>query len=352
MEANYVRLPGRGKPLAISLLSSEAQRLFLSDDHLLVLRQNRAEESHKKFNYKDIQAVTVQSNSELTWILSFNALLLAFIIGVGIITINASGGTSPSGLIIWGFFIAIPLIFIAKNLIQGKTCSVRLHTAVQVLELTSLRRIGQARSSLEILRQRIEAAQGQWQSEEMTAESDEPVEVKASGSLPRGIKKETVKVLGVSNHRMAFVGVVLLGITNSINMLLSNGVKDAVDALFLLVVIGFLFTSVIRQHNSTLPDRVKSWSWVTLVGVGITYMMLMYVDSFVTAFNMDDPPDIFEIQSISLSGTTAWHIGVSGILGVTHLFLGALGLLHLRGYKVVEEGVAIGESSPGETDLS
>jgi hypothetical protein len=342
---NYVRLPGRGKTLAFSMFSSETQRLYMSNDHLLVVRDSRSEETHKKFYYNDIQAITVQSNSDFIVMLVFHLVLLAIIFGLGILAVVSTLGDSLGVYVVFGLLAVIPFIYFVKNLIQGKTCSVRLHTAVQVQELTALRRISVARSSLDLLKTHIESAQGRWQEDQPSAISSESPAIQATANVTKQAMTKEVKTLTATIHRLAYGGVLVIGTALLADVVFTHWLKDTIEAVFLLVVIGLLFTAVIRQHNSTLSDRIKTWTWVTLLGVGFGFMMAFYLETFITMFDsgLEDPPGPFEIQDMSSAANTPWHKAMSAFLGIVYIFLGAVGLLHLRGYTIVENPASTSE---------
>ena len=109
-------------------------------------------ERYWRFYFKDIQAVRLQrTNAHIYWGLLWAALVL----GWGL-TLLIESFPNPLSLGFGGFFFLLLLI----NLILGPSCRVHLQTAVQVQQLSGLRRVRKARKVMDRIRQAVERVQG------------------------------------------------------------------------------------------------------------------------------------------------------------------------------------------------
>jgi len=153
MNRKYQKLPGRGlRRDSFIQITATFSRLWLGEDHLLLVDTTRFTESYKRFFYRDIEAIVVTQTSRR---LILNCVLLAFALLFGGLSIATMGG--------WGIFFAITtglfLIFILINSLLGPTCRCELTTAAQTDQLASIKRIGRAEKILARLRPLIAAAQ-------------------------------------------------------------------------------------------------------------------------------------------------------------------------------------------------
>lgn len=157
----YRRLPGRGTGVG------EASRLFLADDHVLVVTATGFSESYRRFHLRDIQSITARRT--VTWAIlngAFGFILFWMVIGLAS---SADGADALGWSIAAGFFLAL-LLF---NLVRGATCVCEIHTAVQSRRLSSVNRVRVARKLLARLRPVIEAAQGSLPIEELRERIDQ-----------------------------------------------------------------------------------------------------------------------------------------------------------------------------------
>jgi hypothetical protein len=146
--SKYRKLPGRGAGVG------EASRLFLADDHLLLVTATGFSESYRRFYLRDIQAITARKT--VTWAILNGAVgFILFWMVIGLVS-STDGAQVLGWSIAAGFFLAL-LLF---NLFRGATCVCEIHTAVQSRRLSSVNRLRAARKLLARLRPVIEAAQG------------------------------------------------------------------------------------------------------------------------------------------------------------------------------------------------
>ena len=336
----YRRLPGRGKRLSMGIVSTEIQRLYLGADHLLVIRTNRMEETHKKFYFGDIQAITVQSNSERMIIgVGLTVLMMASAL-FGWLLASAPDLFSPSvTLMIWFSLLGVP--FLLWNFFRGPRCTVRLHTAVQIEELTALRRIRTARKCLAILTPLIQSEQGPWPEDRPSPESITELSIHASADAvqKRTNTKAKRKTIGRTVHAIAFLVTVVSGLSAMSYVLYVHSLKSVLDSLLALATIIMLVTAAIRQVNSSIPRQTQILVWVAIIGNGVFAMTFMQIDTFLqidfSSSEMYQNPFLYSrvANAIDYPG---WFRGLIGASGVVNLILGALGLASLRGYRIVE----------------
>src|SRR2546426_6411511 len=57
--AEYLRLPGRGRPRGLRALLTGPSTLWMGGDHLLAVDSNGWRETYRRFGYRDIQAILI-----------------------------------------------------------------------------------------------------------------------------------------------------------------------------------------------------------------------------------------------------------------------------------------------------
>jgi hypothetical protein len=139
--------------------------LWLGTDHLLSIDSTGYTENYKRFYFRDIQAITIEKTR--TWqIWNFiwgTSIFISVALAVATKPAGPPSGWSADGMV--GLFVCggislLLLIFFLINLLLGATCKCYLRTAVQIEELSSLRRIRKTSQILEKIRPLIAAAQG------------------------------------------------------------------------------------------------------------------------------------------------------------------------------------------------
>jgi hypothetical protein len=172
-EREYQRLTRSKRRWKLLEALSRSSSLWLGNDHLLCIDSNHFAESYKRFQFRDIQSITIRTTRRREfWNLVLSLLLL--------LSIGTLLNTSP-GIYWWVGTITVlgvPLIF---NNILGPSCTGYLRTAVQLEELPSLNRIRRADKVLARIRPLIAAAQGEISSEEASARLHELGQSSSSG---------------------------------------------------------------------------------------------------------------------------------------------------------------------------
>jgi len=157
----YHRLPGRGAGFG------ETSRLYLADDHLLLVTATGFTENYRRFYLRDIQAITARktvTGAVTNGIVGF--ILFWMVVGL----LNAS---SWFELFVWSAVVGFFFVLLLVNILLGPTCLCEIHTAVQSRRLGSVNRLRTARKLLARLRPVLEAAQGAVPVEELRQRVDQ-----------------------------------------------------------------------------------------------------------------------------------------------------------------------------------
>ena len=157
-EKRYQRLTRTRARSAFAVAFQSRVSLWLGEDHLLCVDTNGYSESYKRFNFRDIQAVTIRESARRnTW----NAILvLPVVICVVGLLISLFPADNIAAIVVWSIFAALFVTPFVMNNLLGATCACQLQTAVQTEELPSLCRVRQTRKVLAKIRPLIAAAQG------------------------------------------------------------------------------------------------------------------------------------------------------------------------------------------------
>ncbi len=157
----YKRLPGRGRTLA------GTSRLYLGEDHILVVQTVGYSESYKRFFFADIQAIVVRKTAMgMVWNGVWGAIALLFTLIA--IAVNDTVGSS-----VFGSIASLFLLSLIINAFIGPMCTCHVRTAVQTERLTAISRMSTARKVLDRIRPFITAAQGEMPREQLGADFDQ-----------------------------------------------------------------------------------------------------------------------------------------------------------------------------------
>ena len=128
-------------------------RLWLAEDHLLLVTSSGYSEEYRRFFFPDIQALIVRRtrwSTGLNWTLGLSSALF-----------GALGFTVPNegGIVLWSI-AGICLIAALINMALGPTCSVQIQTAIAKHPLEPINRLREARKVIAQLAPLIRAVQG------------------------------------------------------------------------------------------------------------------------------------------------------------------------------------------------
>ena len=340
---------GRGSTLKAALFSGSQQRLYSSPDHLLVLEDGRSEETHKKFYFNDIEAITVRSNPEQDILLLIQIASLAIIGGLGIFLGSVFPPARSAVYLVFGIVMLWPLLYLIKNLLSGPTCTVRLHTAVQVEELCGLRRLKKALEAIKLLQYGIDKAQGTIPEEEFEELLDSGT-FKATSKPPISFEDVEIKIVGPMLHRIAFGCVFLSGLTCFVDYAFAHDYKNNFDSLLYLFTLTILFVGIIRQVNSTIPSEVSRWTWMTFMYCILSFVFMI---GFAVVETIQYPGGRDGMFSGETNPASQWPMTQQlfyGIYAALHVFFGFMGTLLLQGYRIVKDDPIVEQEVPSEVD--
>ncbi len=131
-------------------------RIYLCDDHLLLVGSDGFSENYRRFYLRDLQGLIVRRTSRRLW------TNLVFGLTAGLLLLPVVIPGSPTEVIVgFGIIALVPLAVVALNSVAGPTCSTVLQTAVQSTELPALRRVGDFERCLARIQPLILAAQAE-----------------------------------------------------------------------------------------------------------------------------------------------------------------------------------------------
>ena len=142
-------------------------RIYLCDDHLLLVGFDGFSENYRRFYLRDLQGLVVRRTSRRLWtnlVFGLTAGVLILAAGMPVDFVELAFGL--------GLVAVVPLAVVVLNSLAGPTCSTVLQTAVQSTEVPALRRVGDFERCLARIQPLILAAQA-----EKTSPAKEPASV-------------------------------------------------------------------------------------------------------------------------------------------------------------------------------
>ncbi|HEX9880370.1 MAG TPA: hypothetical protein VGB25_09270 [Candidatus Binatia bacterium] len=276
-EQEYLRLPGRGiRRERFFSPAATTSSLWLAEDHLLCVDNDRFGEDYRRFYYKDIQAITVRRTRR------WEAWNAAWIVLAGV----AAGSMALLGgpVFLWaleGAFCAGLLV----NLLRGPSCICHLYTAVHTEELPSVGHLKTFRKAMDLLALRIRRVQGELV-EDGLGEMAQDRALKINAGEPQGALRAGSTGgegnYGGGAHRILFVLLLLAGGVNSV--FLSNR-HIAITILNIGLALGMfiaVLVAVVRQCQEEVRAGVRWLTWTTLGFLTVFYFAGIVHYMFVT----------------------------------------------------------------------
>ena len=278
-DTTYNRLPRVRKAFT-------TQHLWQGPDHLLTVRNSVFHESHRRFYFKDIQAITVQATDTGKY---FN-LLLGFIIALfGILLFFPALVTGGWPAVFLGFLIAcifVPsVVLLIINLVLGPTCSCQIHTAVQLETMRGLSRIRVARKFVAQTLPLIEQSQGRITAESLAANEDklDTYRARQKAAVPfRSKDRPEVRHENAYVHTALFFLLLVSGIVLLISIFARADFNDIAEAILYLVVLGTNIVALVRQSGTDLPQIIRATTWSSLVLTLIYVVLTLIVEIVIT----------------------------------------------------------------------
>ena len=336
----YIPLPGRSLTPRW-FVTGERERLWLGQDHILIVRQTSFREKSRRIYFHDLQAISVhQTPARRTHFLIYTSAMLLFVLLAA--SLAGGGVFNPVRAVFFALclmFAIVCLIMLCLNWALGPTCETRLYTAVQDARVTALGRIPQTRRFLEHILPRVEAAQGarldaaELDTLASTAHPAQHVASSAARSAtPRAIRHEAGWM-----HAILFL--LLLGSAALSFAILIYPIEFSEAAGFWVLAMLTVFNvlSIVRQRRSDLTVGVKAITWIAL---GYLFVMV-YIMLLSMTFIMSDDAAMREVLSAEGPLDEMERIGIL-TTGIIEVILGLFGFIFLFASR---RGVAVGEAA-------
>jgi len=149
-------------------------RLWLGDDHVLLVTSSGYSEEYRRFFFTDIQAVVIRATRTWGWI---NLIFGAFLVMFAVFGLLAS---SPGGKLFLWTIAALSAVAVTINSMFGPSCTVHIRTAIAEHPLEPLGRVRSAQKVIARLRPLIHAAQGELTPEQLAQVTASP----ATSAIP------------------------------------------------------------------------------------------------------------------------------------------------------------------------
>jgi small-conductance mechanosensitive channel len=277
----YRPLGGKGRP-AFSFALAATSRLYLGDDHLLYVMNERFSESYKRFYFRDIQALTWHETDRrnlinvIVLLIGFFAALLSW--GIG------SSTTATAGFVVLGVALGLCLLGLLINLALGPTCKCALKTAVHTQEVASLKRVRTAERIFRTVAPFIAAVQGSVTAENLAtgtlggpeaagAMAPTPTVAAAGFALPA----RPIAALRQENgmfHALLFGSMLLDGTATTIDFFYNHLALTLLSNSCGLAVMVFVVAALIRQRDSDVGVGLRRVVWATLVYLSASVMLM------------------------------------------------------------------------------
>lgn len=267
----YRKLPGSGR--SSSAVLSARHRLWLGPDHVLAVCNQGYSEEYKRFQFKDIQAISLRKTAA-GWITN---VLLACAAGffAGLAFYTWARGWDEVGVWILGGVGGAFGLGLLTNTLLGPTCVCTLRTAVQTERLYSLPRFRTAQRAIRRIREAVEAVQGALPAELIDAEvaaaaaagTVTAVPLAATTATRRGLKPYRSRA-----HAVLFSILLVDVVHSAFQFFWQSVVMYILSMLILLGLLASMVVALIRQSDTDLDPGVKRWTWATM-----GYVMAAYV---------------------------------------------------------------------------
>ncbi|RPJ52994.1 MAG: hypothetical protein EHM23_31825 [Acidobacteria bacterium] len=331
---NYRRL-SRARMTALGSLS-----LWEGPDHFVQVEVLGFSETHKRFYFGDIKALTVRQTRRGLWLhLFFGGLTIAT---AAIALWIFASGYSPGGVLDW-LTVAVPsglALGWLVHLALGPTCSCHVMTPVQNAPLGALARTRRARTVLGYLARRAQTAQGG----PVGVEGTEPFMVAGLSRAAQPDSGESSEVELPGPGSSILYPVVSFASLLNAAILFSLLVWDfyslrAVQILFIVGLLALGITCVAdsrRRRGSEIAAWFKRLGWALFTVNGLVFL-LWYGYGFYLAGARQSPASTYELTyvqdmlQISPHGSRFWFWVVLvdacismlvGLVGLLVIFLG------------------------------
>lgn len=291
---------------------------------LEVLNRWFFQDSIHRYDFRDIQAITVRRSRAGMWMSVSLALFLAM---SGSLLALATAYQVPliSIILLW-ILTSILTVLALVNLALGPTCVCELHTRVNKERLYCLGRWRSARRTVEAMIRDIEAVQGVTQAPPESGDV-----VCAQDSVPKA-QLERLSLAPVPTttwHRAFFALMVLMAVSSAADLMISNDWKNLGDiTLFCILLLTGSFALTKQRHDGVgrrpyFHPTAKRCTTSGLAALLAIYYVFQILATLETLTNQG--PEILTAGFISQPGEISiFLVSITNILVLTPL--GVFGL--------------------------
>jgi len=292
-------------------------------------------ERYHRFYFTDIQAILVRPTA--LWYVELGlagpALLLTLLLALV---------TADEMRVFWVIAAMVVAIFLVIKLVQGRTCTCHVQTAVQLLALPSVNRRRHARRLMERVRPLIEQAQGLMSAEEVQQalkQAPPPVMVSRrepqlvpppSPPMPALVPPPKPRVLRHSHGKWTEIAcwtLIVAGVVALLSFYVEHQILVSLSGLLAISFTVMMIIALVKQARTDLPGRTKLIMWVIL---GFWVVMGLVNLVYVVAWAIANPMADSALFRPSQDGFIWW---TSAMFVVGSFVLSALALMPLYRFR-------------------
>jgi hypothetical protein len=240
-------------------------RLYLGADHLLHVHEEYLAERYQRFYFSDIQAISLQRTATREII---TLLHLVVMIGLALVLAAMLVFQAPLAITIFvASALGVLLLSILVNYLRGQSCACTLQTAVGAEQLYAVNRFRTAQRVLARIQPLIEAAQGQFNPNDLPVL---PPVLTPSAAQPPPVPLARTPKHCTGRAHWALATLLAVDLVASLVDLYKpmSGLPEAAYSLVMLFGISaVLLAALVTQAQSDLPARVKLLTWSSLAFV-------------------------------------------------------------------------------------
>jgi hypothetical protein len=262
--------------------------LWLSQDHLLAVRNRRFVEEYQRFDLREIQAIVIRRHARFVipvyWVAFSVALLIAVIVG----RVRGNAALTNDA---WVILALLGVYWLAISLFGSGSC--QLQTAVGAYPLPGLYRMRAAQRVLRILEARISEVQGAMP-EDWTADESAEVAPHLAGEAPSTSATRAATIVALSACLMLLIDALSSWHARAPNVSRGFHILNILITL-IAIVLPIVAIAVTRRDRLFRPLRILFM--VAVFAVGFANYGNTVVTVIVAAFQaarQQPPPQIGE----------------------------------------------------------
>lgn len=309
------------------------RRVYLGTDHLLVIDDDGYTENYRFISYRDIESIRLRRTVNYPmwgWVFGIYSVLILWL---GYIA------TAEWAQIALSAVAAFTLILLMVHLLKGPTVSVRLETAVSVIELPNLDRLRRAEQVIATITEQIVEAQGTLDQSELGARL-ETVREREAEVVPDEDRTESevnsapgtahLNDYGGRWHRIAYRLLFAEGLLTAFTLILNNVATMSAGLILFLSAGVSAIVAWRKQQSSRLPSAVQKLT-VAVLWYLVFAVLVGWVEStmFMNQYSSQSDGVIQHLASLDPWEHT-WYLVHCLSFGLASMVLAILGLVWLR----------------------